>query len=208
MAQTHVACPMAPLLCWKGVEPMTECRAILRLFSLLLLALGLAGIGHAQELPQMKLSDDLDRPGEGYCIDVLGVGSTARVDLPLVVHNCLPDLPRVDRYAIFVDGRILFPAFDACVTAFGVVSPLPGVPVILRPCGGRESFLPADSLQRFERSAAGQLRLRDTDLCLTAGQQAARTFSASDRWRTLTMQRCDRAAPALSVWDWQRPGAL
>ncbi|MEM8654121.1 MAG: hypothetical protein AAGF36_05200 [Pseudomonadota bacterium] len=166
-----------------------------------LLALGLAAEAWAQALPQMKLSDDLDRPGEGYCIDVLGVGPSARIDLPLVVHNCLPDLPRVDRHAIFEDGRIIFPAFNACVTAFGVVSPLPGAAVILRPCGAQESFLPADRLQKFERNPSDQLQLADTTLCLTAGPDAARTFSASDRWRTLTVEPYATAPAALSIWD-------
>lgn len=166
-----------------------------------LLALGLAAEGWAQALPQMKLSDDLDRPGEGYCIDVLGVGPSARIDLPLVVHNCLPQLPRVDRHAVFENGRILFPAFNACVTVFGVVSPLPGAAVILRTCGAQESFLPADRLQMFERNPSDQLQLAGTNLCLTAGPDAARTFSASDRWRTLTVAPCATAPASLSVWD-------
>lgn len=167
----------------------------------LLLVLGVAAELRAQALPQMKLSDDLDRPGEGYCIDVLGVGPTARTDLPLVVHNCLPALARVDRHAEFGNGRIRFPAFELCVTAFGVVAPLPGAAVILRPCGGNESFLPADGLQRFDRTQSGQLQLAGTTLCLAAGPNAARTFSASDRWRTLTMQPCASVAADLSVWD-------
>lgn len=163
--------------------------------------LACATTGAAQTLPQIRLSDDLDRPGEGYCIDVLGVGPTARTDLPLVVHNCLPDLNRIDRHAVLDNGRIRLPSFDLCVTAFGVVAPLPGAAVILRPCGVSESFLPADALQRFSRTANGQLQLIETDLCLTAGAQVARTFSATDRWRTLTMQPCASAPPALSVWN-------
>ncbi|MBW4706342.1 RICIN domain-containing protein [Roseobacter sp. YSTF-M11] len=166
-----------------------------------LIVLGATGVAAAQALPQVKLTNDLDRPGEGYCIDILGVGPTARADLPLVAHNCLPDLPRVDRHAVFTDGRIRFPAFEACVTAFGVVTPLPGAPVILRPCGASESFLPAADLQRFTFNLAGQFQLVGSDLCLTVGAMSARTFSASDRWRTLTMQMCSDGPAELSKWN-------
>lgn len=155
----------------------------------------------AQTLQQVKLKDELDRPGEGYCIDILGVGPSARVDLPLVVHNCLTELNRTDRHAVFSDNRIAFPTFDLCVTAFGVVSPLPGAPVLLRSCGTSESFLPADSLQKFVRTDVGRLELEGTGLCLTVGGEAARTFSRSDRWRTLTMERCSTAPLQLSVWE-------
>lgn len=141
----------------------------------------------------MRLADPLDFPEEGYCIDVPGVGPSARTDLPLVMHNCLPSLPRVDRQAVERDGRILLPAYNACVTAFGVVTPLPGAAVILRPCGVRESFLDAGNLQLFERTKENQLKLAGTELCLAAGPDAARTFSTSDRWRTLTMQLCSKS---------------
>lgn len=155
----------------------------------------------ADEAPQLRLADPLDFPGEGYCVDVLGVGPTARADLPLVVHNCLPERGSVDRVVVVRDGRLEMPAFAACVTAFGVVKPLPGAAVILRPCGVSESFLPADRLQIFERTAEGRLRLAGSDLCLTVGPASARTFSTTHRWRTLTMERCAEAPAARSVWD-------
>ncbi|MEL6465005.1 MAG: hypothetical protein AAFQ58_08555 [Pseudomonadota bacterium] len=188
-----------------GVDQMSAERKAANLWLnvglAILVVLGFTVEARSQALPQMKLSDDLDRPGEGYCIDVVGVGSSARTDLPLVVHNCLPDLAREDRHAVYDAGRIVFPAFDMCVTAFGVVSPLAGAAVILRPCGAEERFLPAGRLQQFERTQRGQLQLARTDLCLSAGLDAARTFGASDRWRTLTMQPCDTTPDALSVWD-------
>ncbi len=167
----------------------------------LALCLGLlCGPATAQDVPQLRLADDLDMPSDGYCIDVLGVGPTARADLPLVAHNCLSARGSVDRMAVFEDGRIEMPAFDACVTAFGVTAPLAGSPLILRPCGARESFLPADELQRFERTTQGRLRLSGSALCLTVGPEAAPTFDSTHRWRTLTMEHCTDAAPERSVW--------
>ena len=155
----------------------------------------------AQDAPQLRLADDLDFPGEGYCIDVPGVGDTARTDLPLVAHNCLPERNSVDRVALERDGRLVMLAFDACVTAFGVNTALPGSPVLLRPCGVSESFLPSDRLQRFEKTPENRLRLRGTALCLTVGTDAAPTFSPVHRWRTLTMEVCTAVPLSRSVWD-------
>lgn len=142
---------------------------------------------------QLRLADPLDFPDEGYCVDVIGVGETARDDLPLVAHNCLPARGSVDRIAIVKDGRFYMPAFDACLTAFGVTTALPGSPVILRPCGAQESFLPADQLQRLEWTVDNRLQLAGTSLCLTVGADAHKTYSASHRWRTLTMEICGGA---------------
>lgn len=154
----------------------------------------------AQGAPQLRLSDDLDRPGESYCLDVLGVGTSARADLPLVVHNCLPERGSEDRIAIERDGKIFMPAFGVCVTAFVVVAPLPGSPVILRECGVEESLLPAASLQSFSRDLQNRLQLRGTDLCLTVGPDVARTFSRNDRWRTLTMETCGGVPIQRQAW--------
>lgn len=153
-----------------------------------------------QAAAQMRLLDDLDFPGEGYCIDVPGVGQTARTDLPLVMHNCLPERGSIDRIAEERDGRIYMPAYDACVTALGVWSVLPGVPVMLRPCGENESFLQADPFQKFERTADNQLRLAGSSLCLTAGADSDRTYSPTHRWRTLTLEDCAEVPLALSAW--------
>ena len=154
----------------------------------------------SQGKPQMRLLNDLDFPDEGYCIDVVGVGRTARTDLPLVLHNCLPLSGAADRIAEENDERIYMPAYDACVTAFGVLNPLPGVPVILRKCGRNERFLEADRLQKFTRTSENQLKLQGTDLCLTGGAVAGRTYSKTHRWRTLTLELCAETPRRFSVW--------
>ena len=155
-------------------------------------ALGISVLASAAaaQTPQLRLDDPLDFPQEGYCVDVLGVGATARADLPLVAHNCLPHRESADRIVTIRQGRLFMPAFDACLTAFGVTTALPGSPIVLRPCGARESFLPADQLQRFEWTGEGRLRLARTNLCLTIGPDAHRTYSPTHRWRTLSMEQC------------------
>jgi hypothetical protein len=36
----------------------------------------------------LRLVDDLDRPQDGYCLDIVGSGQHIRFDLPLIAHNC------------------------------------------------------------------------------------------------------------------------
>lgn len=166
-----------------------------------LLLIALLSLPQIAAASQLRLADPLDFPREGYCVDVLGVGDTARADLPLVAHNCLPRRESSDRVVTERNGRLYMPAFNACLTAFGVTTALPGSPVILRPCGARESFLPADRLQAFRWTSGGALQLEGTELCLTIGPDAHRTYSATHRWRTLTMEAC-----GMDRQSWLRPG--
>ncbi|WP_227271024.1 RICIN domain-containing protein [Roseobacter weihaiensis] len=161
-----------------------------------------ASPGAAETGPQLRTQSDLGFPEEGYCVDVLGIGDTARADLPLIAHNCLPEAHASDRFVeVLSDGRLYMPAFESCVTAFAVGEGLlPGAPVVLRPCGAEESFLPADRFQRFERTEEGHMRLADTELCLAAGPDAAPTFNPTHRWRTLTMETCATLDPELGLW--------
>lgn len=155
-----------------------------------------APIGH------LRLVDRLDRPIDGYCLDVLGVGSRLRTDLPLFAHNCKTGLTPDSAVRLAEDGRIVFHALDLCVTAFGVNrDALPGSPVLLRGCAEAAPFFDAGRFQRFERDGAGRMRLNGGSLCLAVGRDAATTFSAADRWRPLTVEDCAAAPPALSVWE-------
>ena len=156
----------------------------------------------AQNGPQLRTLSDLGFPDEGYCVDVLGVGDTARADLPLIAHNCLPAFNSSDRIVeIRPDGRLFMPAFDACVTAFAVgQGVLSGAPLMLRPCGGNESFLRAAALQVFEQMPDGQLQVQGTDHCLAVGPDAAPTFDPTHRWRTLTIEACGTLDPSLGQW--------
>ena len=40
----------------------------------------------------LRLVDKLDRPQDGYCLDIMGSGDHIRPDLPMTVHNCKPGL--------------------------------------------------------------------------------------------------------------------
>lgn len=60
---------------------------------LLLTALGSASAfaqaPNATERPagHLRLVDKLDRPQDGYCLDIMGSGDHIRPDLPMTVHN-------------------------------------------------------------------------------------------------------------------------
>ena len=83
----------------------------------------------------LRLLDRLDRPEDGYCIDILGTPGNLRVELPLFAHNCKTTLT-TDSAVIFTsDGLIKFPSVDLCVTVAGVNSnALPGASTLLRKC--------------------------------------------------------------------------
>ena len=83
----------------------------------------------------LRLLDRLDRPEDGYCVDILGAPGNLRTDVPLFAHNCKLSLT-VDSAVVFTDdGLIKFPAVNRCLTVAGVnSSALPGASILLRKC--------------------------------------------------------------------------
>ena len=73
------------------------------------------------ELFHLRLVDRLDRPEDGYCFDILGVGANLRVDLPLFAHNCKPVLTNDSAVRRLPGGQIEFPAVGGCVTGHAPV---------------------------------------------------------------------------------------
>ncbi len=70
----------------------------------------------------LRLVDRLDRPEDGYCVDILGTGDYLRVDLPLFAHNCKRGLTTDSAVVFGSDGSIRFPAVERCITVAGVNS--------------------------------------------------------------------------------------
>lgn len=166
----------------------------------------MASVAWAQQWAEgskvLRLVERLDRPQDGYCVAVLGIGEGARTDLPLFAHNCSPAI-RQDVAMRFVDsGLIRFPAYTLCVTAYGVNGrALPGSSVLLRQCGERSSFLDTEALQRFSQQPDGRLKLADSNLCLTIGGQSTRTYSSNHRWRALYLDDCATTPAEQSRWE-------
>lgn len=154
----------------------------------------------------LRLLDRLDRPKDGYCVDILGTGQTLRVDLPLFAHNCKPELTNDSAVVFTSDGLIRFPAVDRCITVAGVNSAaLPGASILLRTCNESKPFFETSKLQRFTLRDDGRLALAGSELCLAVGNQSASTYSPSDRWRTLFVDDCATVEPARSRWEFVVP---
>ena len=154
----------------------------------------------------LRLLDRLDRPEDGYCVDILGTPRNLRVDVPLFAHNCKPFLT-VDSAIIFTStGFIKFPAVDRCLTVAGVnSSALPGASILLRKCNEILPFFETVELQRFTHHKDGSLSVLGSKLCLAVGRQSAATYSQYHRWRTLFVDDCATVEPALSQWEFIVP---
>jgi len=150
----------------------------------------------------LRLIDRLDRPSDGYCLDILGVGRNLRVDVPIFAHNCKPALTRDSAVSFGEDGKIRFPAVELCATAAGVNGrALPGAAILLRPCGVNAPFFETSALQSFDFRPDGRLELSGSGLCLAAGEVSDRTYSPQDRWRVLSVEDCETAPAKLTRWE-------
>ena len=116
-----------------------------------------AGPALAQAAPperppgHLRLIDKLDRPDDGYCLDIMGSGDHIRPDLPMTAHNCKPGLYADEAVRLEPDGRLYFPAYRLCATVAGLNGrALAGAALVPRPCGERSAFMEADALQRFD----------------------------------------------------------
>jgi len=154
----------------------------------------------------LRLLDRLDRPEDGYCVDILGTPGNLRVDVPLFAHNCKPSLT-IDSAVVFTpDGLIKFPSVERCLTVAGVNSAaLPGASILLRKCNEMIPFFETLELQRFIHQKDGSLSVLGSKLCLTVGGQSAATYSPFHRWRTLFVGDCATVEPALSRWEFVVP---
>ena len=155
----------------------------------------------------LQLADRLDRPDDGYCLDLPGSGDWVDFSVPLNAHNCKRPGFYADEAVTFASpGPIRFPAYEGCVTAVGLNGgSLPGAPVMLRPCAedidaSRAPFIDT-ALQSFDHRADGRIELSGSNLCLTVGTESAPTFSPVHRWRALTLERCATAPLDRSAWN-------
>ena len=163
----------------------------LRLAAIALVFGSSAAIASEQHL---RLIDRLDRPQDGYCIDIPGTPGNLRTDIPLFAHNCKAGLPPDAAVVFTPEGYIRFPGPDKCVTIAGVNrGGLPGAAAMLADCGASSIFFNAANFQRFELKADGKLVLENSSLCLAVGAVSAATYSSADRWRTLFVDDCDTA---------------
>jgi hypothetical protein len=158
------------------------------------------------DLVHLRLVDRLDRPNDGYCLDILGTGQTLRLEVPVFAHNCKSGLTTDSAIQVLDDGSIKFAAVDMCITVFGVNSTvLPGTAIILRPCGHKAPFFESAPLQKFVHRDDGRLELASSGLCLAVGDRASRTYSPHDRWRVLSVEECASTPMQYLQWEFVTP---
>lgn len=156
----------------------------------------------------ISLSERLDRPHDGYCLDVVGSGPHVRIDMPLTAHNCKGPQPYDDEIVeLREDGTLFFKAYNGCVTVMGNNQhALPGNALMLKRCGEESPFLNSPKFQKFYFNAASQLQLKESDLCIVAGERSATTYSDDHKWRSLFMHPCKTALAELSSWAVRKAG--
>ncbi|MGB0897875.1 MAG: hypothetical protein ACPGSN_01400 [Psychrobium sp.] len=176
----------------------------LRVCSLFLMAMLIVSIQQVSAAQYLKLSNNLDRPKDGYCLDVQGVVGHFRADKPIVAHNCKRGVAADGLVRFANEEFILFPAFGWCLTAMGTANTvLPGTSLMIKPCEEQGLFASSDIHKRFKFNKQNQLKLSNFDLCLVVGGESAPTFSAADRWRTLFLDTCSTAPLARSQWEFK-----
>ena len=155
----------------------------------------------------LQLIDRLDRPLDGYCLDIIGSGQHIRFDLPLIAHNCKEGLYADEAVELEKNGYIRFPAYGKCATVAGLNGrALPGTALMVRECGEVIPFMDAEKLQKFRLRKDGMVELGGSGLCLTVGRKSESTFSPDHRWRALFVEACEEADPARSRWRFIIPG--
>ncbi|EAR61929.1 RICIN domain-containing protein [Neptuniibacter caesariensis] len=166
------------------------------------LLLSFATYSYAEGPKYIQLVDKLDRPEDGYCLDVVGSGDQVRLDMPLTSHNCKGPQPYHDEIVDFRDdGTLFFPAYRGCVTVMGVNQiALAGNALMLKRCGAVEPFLNGPAFQHFKHKANGQFQLLGSNLCIVSGKSSHTTYSPDHKWRSLYMEDCDKASLPYSAW--------
>ncbi|MCG7500108.1 RICIN domain-containing protein [Vibrio sp. Of7-15] len=150
----------------------------------------------------IQLIDKLDRPKDGFCVDVIGYSPYERLDLPLIAHNCKKGLFKDQAMSVLDSGEIYLPAYNKCLTAIAPhTKALPGATIMARDCGEHSHFLETPQLQQFEWQLDGKINLHGSNLCLAAGERSDQTSSPSHRWRTLSLQHCKSSEPELLRWQ-------
>jgi len=142
----------------------------------------------------IRLIAALDEP-EFYCFDLTGYGDHLVLDDPIQAHTCKLQGGTDQKFAKIGD-QIQVVGYDRCLQVAGSGNTvLTGSTIIVRECNG-------DNMQqKISLNAVGQLVVKDTDYCITAGPDSAPAFGPSHIWRSLSAVKCESADAELSTWQ-------
>lgn len=170
-------------------------------FSLIFLSLLLLSGPVAAELVEIHLIDLLDED-RGYCLDIKGFKSKAKIDRGLQAHTCYSYQGNIavdQAFDSFVFGknRLYLPAFDVCVRAelMGLTGSLK-----LQECM-------QEKLQKFGWDKKGRIYLiENPSLCITAARgEARRGGGGSPRHliRNISMEQCSELLKPFQQWGFR-----
>ena len=148
------------------------------------------------EIYSLDLMDDQ----RGFCIDIRGHKSKAKIDSGLQAHTCYSyqgsiavdqgfDSIKMDK------GQFYLPAFDVCMEA---TSNTTQAPLLLRKCQDKK-------LQKFKWGNNGRIYLVSNEkLCLTVAQGKSRQGgggSPKHLIRNLLLELCDNTEIPSQMWS-------
>ena len=151
--------------------------------------------GEIVEIYSLNQMDD-DR---GFCIDIRGHKSKAKVNRGLQAHTCYSYQGEVAVDQGFESSKLIenqfhLPAFDVCMEAVSVTA---SASVYLTKCRGGQ-------LQRFKLDKEGKIYLMDDkSLCLTVAQGESRKGGGGSPVhliRNLSMEPCRDALKPFQRW--------
>ena len=161
--------------------------------SLLLLSRPVLG-----ELVEIHLIDSLDE-GRGYCIDIKGHKSKAKIDRGLQAHTCYSYQGKIAVDQTFdsirlSENRLYMPAFDVCVRAESMRLT---ASLKLKECRN-------DKLQKFGWDEKGRIYLIESpSLCITAARGDAKKGGGGSPIhliRNLSLEYCSDLLQPFQQW--------
>jgi hypothetical protein len=156
----------------------------------------------------IRLSNTLDDPNRGLCIDVQGHMQGVNLQIPLNVHTCKDGFwnydERFSQDAFNESGYLFMPAFNACLTA---VKAAAGSQVMAVQCD------PASSSQQWQMKE-GTISLKSNPaLCLTVDEKPSsvsigtRNHPVRHLVRPLTLEECE-AQSIYQQWEFASPSEI
>ncbi|WP_370280368.1 ricin-type beta-trefoil lectin domain protein [Pontibacterium sp.] len=167
-----------------------------------------AGAPNSKAGDFIRLSNSLDDPSRGFCIDVQGHMQGVNLQIPLNVHTCKDGFwnydERFSQDEFNKSSHLFMPAFNACLTA---VKAAPGSHVMAVQCD------PADSSMQWQIKA-GMISLKSNPtLCLTVDAKPSsvsmgtRNHPVRHLVRPLTLEECE-AQSIYQQWEFVSPSDI
>ena len=170
-----------------------------KLFGILVLSLFLIASSQANDNVEIYLLDQLDDP-RGFCIDIRGHKSKAKIDKGLQVHTCYSYQGKISPDQGFdslklTKNQFFLPSFNVCMEASSLET---SSNLKLGKCD-------RNKLQNFEWSNKNEIRLiSNRKLCLTVNQGQSKKGGGGTPvhlMRNLSLELCNKSLNSYQAWS-------